>query len=537
MKRSFDLSALEHQYAFLDDCPESLIQDVITVPIGTLQERVRGVRKWYDALLDGCLPCDGGWPPLEVSGPIRSALEQLGMLRFLKGQISLVEALMKDILRAIGRRNDFVLAEIEKHLQESEAIEKARLDEDEANIADVEARRAYRSDRPNLKIKRISGSVGQEFPRGPCGQYILVDAEGEDGNDHIVGEPLLLEEEPDSELIEIWEARARAWKDIHDVFGDLGAMIGCGWGLAEGVLRHTGWCDLLRLRELVEKLPQLQEIIRALGRLQIDDQNESVADQIFLPVRRLEEERHEIWTEFVPAETRGIERSGEVGRMLPGEAMLLGHPRLRYLWHARRTERAMLTYRVEGVEIDTIWVEHESEEATDGTRPRKARGPIIAVIDTSGSMAGLPEQVAKALVLEALRTAHSENRRCYVYSFGAPKEVIEHELALSPDGVGRLLTFLGASFGGGTDPGAAIRSIVAKIKEGEWSKADVLIASDGEWHVASDIIDGVREAREAGTRFHGIQIAKDRQTSLHSLCDPVHMFQNWAPHAFPARAR
>lgn len=536
MNDTFNLSSLDDQYAFLDNCPENLIQDVITLPIGTLQERVRGVRQWYDALLAGRLPSDEAWPAGEISVPIRRALKRLGMVQFFKGQVSLVDALMKDILEAFVRRNEFLLTEIEKRLQEIEIAEQARQGQGEVNDSDKEVLRSRRRDWRNLKILRISGCVDKRGIESPCGQYILVDIGGENGNERVGDGLLLLDEAADNDLIDTWEARAQAWQDIHDVFADLGEMIGCGWGLAEGVLKHTGWCDLLRLRELVEKLPQLQEIVRALGRLQIDDRDGSVAEQIFVPMCRLEEERQEIWTEFVPAETRGIERSSEVARMLPGEAMLLGHPRLRYLWHARRAERAMLTYRVEGVDIETVLVEHESEEAADRAQPRKNRGPIIAVIDTSGSMAGLPEQVAKALVLETLRTAHSEKRRCYVYSFGAPKEVVEHELSVSPDGIGRLLTFLGVSFGGGTDPSGAIRSVLGQIKEGEWSKADVLIASDGQWRVAADIIEAVGQAREAGTRFHGIQIATDRETSLHALCEPVHVFQSWALHDSLAHA-
>ena len=50
---------------------------------------------------------------------------------------------------------------------------------------------------------------------------------------------------------------------------------------------------------------------------------------------------------------------------------MLGHPRLRMLWHARRSERALLTYRVEGIEIERTTVERESREEIDGNRPAR----------------------------------------------------------------------------------------------------------------------------------------------------------------------
>jgi len=71
-----------------------------------------------------------------------------------------------------------------------------------------------------------------------------------------------------------------------------------------------------------QKLPRLRDIVRTLGRLQTASDAASVAETIFRPVRRLEKERLETRTPHVPAETRGLERSGEISRMLPTEAAM-----------------------------------------------------------------------------------------------------------------------------------------------------------------------------------------------------------------------
>ena len=77
-------------------------------------------------------------------------------------------------------------------------------------------------------------------------------------------------------------------------------------------------------------------------------------------------------------------------------------------------------------------VSSESDVMTEVERPKpkpKAeRGPIIVCLDTSGSMHGAPEIVAKAIVLEAMRVAHAEKRACYLYSFSGPTDVAELEL-------------------------------------------------------------------------------------------------------------
>lgn len=501
MAGAFDAYSLERGYAFLDDCPENLLADIVTLPVGTLQDRVTGARHWREALLAGRLPSSDTWPPAEIAGPIRRALSDMGLVRFCKDQPELVDALLKDILNSFAHQAEELRSEVSKRLRELEELERRRLSDEEEALSRREKRARRETRMDDDILRRLREQAERDVRRRDCGV--------------------------DGDLVGKWGERARAWNQVADVFGDLGEMMGRGWDMAAGVLRHTGWQDLLRLRALVEQLPQLREIVQSLGRLQASENNPSVAERIFVPTKRLEEERQEVRTPHIPAETRGVERSGEIARMLPVEASMLGHPQLRLLWHARRAERALLTYRVEGVEIERIWVERDVMEEIDGKKPRPERGPILAVIDTSGSMNGLPERVAKAIVLEAVRTAHAEKRRCFLYAYSGPGQVLEHELDLSPEGVGRLLVFLSQSFGGGTDIGA-MTTVVERLKHDTWKKADVVLVTDGEWSAPHPVISAVRDAKENGTRFHGVQIGNRGLTGLHAICDPVHVFQDWA---------
>jgi len=101
-------------------------------------------------------------------------------------------------------------------------------------------------------------------------------------------------------------------------------------------------------------------------------------------------------------------------------------------------------------------------------------------------------------------------------------------LDLSPDGIGRLLSFLGRSFGGGNDETGVMTRVLARLREHEWRKADVVFVSDGEWPAPDALVRSVQRAREEGTRFHGIQIGNRGRTGLHAICDPLHEFQDWA---------
>ena len=502
MSEPFEIGSLQRSYAFLDECPEPFLSAIIATPIGTLEERARGVRVWRDSLLAGALPATTEWPGEEISSPVRHSLAQMDMARFCKANAELTDALMHEILAAFTKRNRIFAAEVAARLSELEALERKRMGS--------------------------AASSGLKFKRGRRRSMSLDAATLESLRRQATGEIAARGAAPEESILANWSERVRVWAEISDVFGDLGELMGRGWDMCRGVLKHTGWQDLLRLRQLVERLPQVREIVASLGRLQASDEAETIAETIFVPVRRLEEERQEVRSPFVPTEARGIERSGEIARMLPVEAVNLAHPTLRYLWHARRADQALLTYQFEGVEFERRIVERETMEASEQRTPRPVRGPIIAVMDTSGSMHGLPERVAKALVLEAMRTAHAERRRCFLYAYSGPGQIVEQELDLTADGMGRLLNFLAMSFGGGNDEAGVLERVVNRLDEHDWKKADVVFVSDGEWPAPTRLLQAVERSRLRGTRFHGVQIGNKGRTGLHAVCDPVHLFQDWA---------
>ena len=516
----FDATAFEHAYDFLDECPDRFLDAVVALPIGNLPERVIGICAWRDAFLDGRLPAVDGWPGERIAAPVRQALETLGLVQYCKDEPELVDDLLEDIVAAFSRHHHSLRADVARRLRELENLERVK-------------RRGRREDieRKVANLAEQWGTTPHHRKHGP--ESFLLDDETVRGlREQAERELASSVRDADARLIEVWEERVRGWAEIARVFGDLGNMLGRGWDLTTGVMRHTGWRDLLALRQLVERLPQFQEIVRTLGRLHFSETAESVAERVFVPMRRLEEERIEVWTPLVAGETRGIERSGSIANMLPVEAAMLGHPKLRLLWHARRSDQALLTYRVEGVDTERTLVEKEVDGEAEIQRRRRERGPIIAVIDTSGSMHGLPEQIAKALVLEALRTAHAEKRRCCLFTFGGPGQTVELELDLSREGVGRLLEFLSFSFGGGSDPTEAITGVLRRIEDSEWAKADALLVSDGEWPAPPSLTDAVQRARKAGTRIHGIQIGNRGPTGLHDICEPTHVFANWIDVAY-----
>lgn len=331
-----------------------------------------------------------------------------------------------------------------------------------------------------------------------------------------------------------WAERCGEIDELVGAFGDLGDLLkNTRWDALRGLLRSTEWREVMRIRALIERLPELARILRALGRARPTDEVSESSQALLAVVEQAEVQRSEsrrVRVPDLPGETRGVQRSGRIARMLPAEAMLLGHPRLRLVWHARRAERTLLAYE------DDDHLQEDCLRPAAMLRPsqrlaperRLERGPMLVCVDTSGSMQGGAEAVAKAVVLEAVRCAHAQRRACRVYAFGGPDEVVEMELGVDAEGVGRLARFLGQGFGGGTDICGPLERAIARLDEAGWALADLLIASDGEFGATPALAARVEAARrERGLRVQGILIGDRETIGLLELADDIHWVHDW----------
>ena len=511
MSSPFLLGSLNDGYRWLDSCPAAILAKLLAATTGTPRQRAEATDRWRSAFLAGQLPEPTPWPEKAVQRELLRVLGDLDIVRFCAGQVELTDALMLDVV-------DAFLAGTLKFAQDTDGLFRDLVRSERDRRAIAIARRFGAESGSRIESQDLSDDERELLRR-------RARASAAAGMRGIA-----------ADIDSCWRERSLIWGQVAAVFGDLGLLLGGGWDLGRGILRHVGWLEMARLQRLLDALPELEAILRSLGRLQQTHDGESVAETVFEPMQRLAEARRERRVPYVPAEMRGITRSADIARMLPVEAAQLGHPKLRYLWHARRAEQALLSYRVEGVATEIEYVEFEETARHTRNLPRPERGPIIAVIDTSGSMSGAREAVAKALVLQALRVAHGERRRCLVMQFSGPGDIEETELSVSKDGLGQLFAFLSTSFGGGTYIDGAVAHVLTRLGEGDWRKADVLIVSDGDFRASDSITRDVHVQREEGTRFHGVLVGGGVGSELSRVCDPIHRFTAWASLAGAARS-
>ena len=160
-------------------------------------------------------------------------------------------------------------------------------------------------------------------------------------------------------------------------------------------------------------------------------------------------------------------------------------------------------------------------------------------------MAGGRERLAKAVVYEAVRSAHAQGRPCLVYAFSGASDLAELRLVprRQPRHAGarervadrrsltRLLDFLACGFGGGTDVAGPLRRALDVLDrpgrdDVAYSGADRLLVSDGE--LPDPPLDAATHARlrslqrSRGFEVHGLLVGTPRPTPLDQICDEVH---------------
>jgi len=332
-----------------------------------------------------------------------------------------------------------------------------------------------------------------------------------------------------------WTTLKGDWDQVLALLQGLGDLSSQRWDEVRGQLNRREWAEAQRISEQLKALPELVALIRRLGRAEraalpqaLPPRPRDAPLQRLLGVKAVE-----IRLPDAPGELRGIRLSDRIEGMLGSEAAMLLHPVLHKLWRARRAEARLLTYDSEAVLVD-LRPDPTQPPRQDLAPPRPEaleRGPLIVCIDTSGSMRGAPETLAKAVVLQAVRTAHAERRGCLLIAFGGPDEIIERELARGPGALAALLDLMGQGFDGGTDVQGPIERAIDRVHQARWASADLLIVSDGEFGCTPATLARLDAARERlGLRVQGVLVGDRETLGLMEVADDIFWVRDWRRH-------
>ncbi|MDD9885308.1 MAG: VWA domain-containing protein [Gammaproteobacteria bacterium] len=270
---------------------------------------------------------------------------------------------------------------------------------------------------------------------------------------------------------------------------------------------HLSLADMDAIKRWAEYLAQdkgVRELCEMLGRLRI-------------AARAKREEwikTTKTFTEVIPdihsrEEIIGVRFGKDIERALPQELALLADDETALLFDIKFAESSLMHFDMAGWKSEDLEIPHE--ELIEVEEEEKM-GPIIVCVDTSGSMAGQPETIAKAVTLYMATKAIAQKRNCYLISFSTGI----HELDLSGHcNIKNLIGFLQRSFGGGTDVAPAVTRALKMMKEEDYEKSDLLIISD---FVMRDLPDEQRaeiaDSKQQGNKFYSLSIGGEHIQSF-----------------------
>ena len=337
-----------------------------------------------------------------------------------------------------------------------------------------------------------------------------------------------------------WEVLRGDWEQVLAVLPELGDAEHLAWADVAGLLRSRAWDEARRLAAVLAARPALVALIRSLGRAR-PSRDGRAGDASPDAGTRTHHGLAPLRTELAgqPGPLRGLALGDRIERMPSAEAQQLRHPVLRKLWRARHAEARLLLYDTVAELLDwrpDVNAPPRVRSAPPSREPRE-RGPILVALDTSASMRGAPEAIAKAVVLEAVRAAHRERRACRLIAFGGAGEVVERTLGFDALGLAAMLDLFGQGFEGGTDVQAPIERAVATVRESAWREADLVIASDGEFGCTPETLAALDDAKQRqGLQVHGVLVGDRETMGLMQVADHIHWVRDWRE-AIPAPGR
>lgn len=519
----------------------------------SMQHNARGLMAWRAALERGLLPDDAAirqliaegedftkgtdveelhWPADPLRTMLIRALSKMGVARFAKKYPGVREALLSSLLETVCKYHR-IMAGMNEVQEERETdihgnvfkTAKEAKEEEAAKRATRAQQQQLRGQESEQKREPVQKKVPAAISNLPLDKRTALECT--------------------KELYNKWQQPIDTLSKAGRAFEGLEALLGGGasgsFDLQGNIWKRSGWGQMDELRRKLEDLKELRDVVRSLGR------GGGWGPLRRAPVQKLDFNGRDglLRTVLEAQETRGLTRSDDISRLLPSEAATLARGRrvrqAKLLFYAKLAEKGLQTYERDGWGTFPTSIIPERREI----RPTADRGPILLCVDTSGSMRGPRETVAKALALECMRAAREQERGCYVFAFAGPREVRELELGNDMQSVNNLLEFLEKVFNGGSDFNEPVSRCLARLHEAAWANSDILLVSDGELRQPGvEVMRKLAGAKEKlGLRVHGLIVGSPEKKKadpavLRSLCTNylsngkvevcISLFEDWA---------
>lgn len=259
---------------------------------------------------------------------------------------------------------------------------------------------------------------------------------------------------------------------------------------------------VMHYEKTMEQNRHIHELVRILGKRSQGEKKR------FDPLSGAQKEQ--LVRHATQSDIEGITLGNDLNHLLPIEYCYFAEETLRPVFMQRYTEKRLQMFDSRSQE--------DRSAAQSGKREVSGQGPFVICLDTSGSMEGKREQLAKSAVLAIARLTESTHRKCYIINFS---EETEHLLVkdLYTD-LPVLVEFLNHSFGGGTSMEQAVDEAVRMINSNGWHRSDVVMISDFEMPPISEtLMKQILELKRKETAFYALVFGTRPEMDYLNLCD------------------
>jgi uncharacterized protein with von Willebrand factor type A (vWA) domain len=295
--------------------------------------------------------------------------------------------------------------------------------------------------------------------------------------------------------------RINELKKLQEVLEPFTKELGRLWDMTKGSWQHVNFDILKRYAEFLQNDNSLKELAEMLGKMR--QAEKKFEEELFSNIQLKSEWKVEHASK---ADLIGIHESDDLSSLLPSETALLADAIMQSVFFKKFAEKKLQTF-----EYQAKMLSYREEEFQDKRQKEKeeAKGPFIICVDTSGSMHGTPETVAKTLCFAILKIAIRDNRKCYLISFSTGIETLN--LTDLKNSLDKLISFLSMSFNGGTDATPAVREALRMMNTQDYKKADVIMVSDFIMPAFDKpTLDQIKSAKENKTKFHSLVIGNSQ---------------------------
>lgn len=288
------------------------------------------------------------------------------------------------------------------------------------------------------------------------------------------------------------------------------------WDLAQGEFNDNGFDVIEQYAGLLQDDEGLTELAKMIGRHYEEERkfHKELRSKIVV-------EKYYNPEPAYKGEICGLRLSDSLADALPSELALYGNSSSRQIFKMKYAQKQILSYAYSrNVEYQKA---REEMEEVDVGEVIDHKGPMIICVDTSGSMRGTPERVAKTVAFALAKKAMEEERGCYLVSFSTGIEVMDLGCFASVDGISNLVKFLRMGFSGGTDANPALAHSVQMLEGKDWKNADVLMISDFVMDsLDKDLEERIKIQRENKSRFFSLAVTAEGNDEVISVFD-----KNW----------